>query len=222
MAHSAIELIAASASPLKPMVPTDSRSGRLLILLVAWRLRAIGSSSRRMPAPSSSTAISRTPPASSRTVTCVAPASSSLSTSSRTTEAGRSTTSPAAIWLISSSGSSRMGRRGRGVRTAFTGGILIFCGIGFCWVTQNHTTKRPRRAALLSPLWQALLPGLTLLIDRHCGAGGSCHLDAMLLAPKVVADIPILGLGLAGYVFATLDVLDGRLLSAAVAVDVGA
>src|ERR1700741_4446896 len=39
-----------------------------------------------------------------------APASSALSTSSRTTEAGRSTTSPAAIWLISSSGSSRMTR----------------------------------------------------------------------------------------------------------------
>ena len=37
-----------------------------------------------------------------------------MSTSSRTTEAGRSTTSPAAIWLISSSGSSRIGRRGAG------------------------------------------------------------------------------------------------------------
>ena len=35
-----------------------------------------------------------------------------MSTSSRTTEAGRSTTSPAAIWLTSSSGSSRIGRRG--------------------------------------------------------------------------------------------------------------
>src|SRR5450830_533034 len=120
MAHSAIELIAASASPLKPMVPTDSRSVRLLILLVAWRLKASGSSSRRMPAPSSSTAIRRTPPASNRTVTCVAPASSALSTNSRTTEAGRSTTSPAAIWLISASGSSRIGRRGEGDRAAFT------------------------------------------------------------------------------------------------------
>jgi hypothetical protein len=45
-------------------------------------------------------------------VTWVAPASSALSTSSRTTEAGRSTTSPAAIWLTSSSGSGRIGRRG--------------------------------------------------------------------------------------------------------------
>src|SRR5262249_21703968 len=63
------------------------------------------------PVPSSSTPMSRTPPAMRRTVTCVAPASRALSTSSRTTEAGRSTTSPAAIWLINSSGSSRMGRR---------------------------------------------------------------------------------------------------------------
>ena len=114
MAQSAIELMAASASPRKPMVATDSKSCRLPILLVAWRLNAIGNSSRTMPWPSSSTAISRTPPASSRTVTWLAPASRALSTSSRTTEAGRSTTSPAAIWLISSSGSSRIGRRGRG------------------------------------------------------------------------------------------------------------
>ena len=48
-----------------------------------------------------------------------APASMALSSSSRTTEAGRSTTSPAAIWLISSLGSSRIGRRMRGSRTAF-------------------------------------------------------------------------------------------------------
>ena len=102
------------------MVPTDSRSCRLLILLVAWRLKAIGNSPGRMPKPLSSTAIRRTPPANSRTVIWVAPASSALSTSSRTTEAGRSTTSPAAIWLISSSGSSRMGRRGAGEGTAFT------------------------------------------------------------------------------------------------------
>ena len=103
------------------MVPTDSRSSRLAILLVAWRLSAVDSSSRAMPAPSSSTAISRTPPASSRTVIWVAPASSALSTSSRTTEAGRSTTSPAAIWLISSSGSSRIGRRAAGEKAGFTG-----------------------------------------------------------------------------------------------------
>ena len=111
MDTSAMEQMAASASPLKPMVPTDSRSDRLAILLVALRLSAVGSSARWMPQPLSSTLMSRTPPACSRTVIYVAPASSALSTSSRTTEAGRSTTSPAAIWLMSSSGSSQVGRR---------------------------------------------------------------------------------------------------------------
>ena len=79
---------------------TVSRSARLAILLVAWRSSASGSSSAGMPAPSSSTTMLRTPPAVRRTVIDVAPASSALSTSSRTTEAGRSMTSPAAIWLI--------------------------------------------------------------------------------------------------------------------------
>ena len=117
-----MELIAAKASPRKPIVPTDSKSLKFVILLVAWRLRAMASSSGAMPTPSSSTAINRTPPADRRTVICVAPASSALSTSSRTTEAGRSTTSPAAIWLISSSGSSRMGRRVGG-----NSGSIVYC-----------------------------------------------------------------------------------------------
>ena len=100
------EAIAASASPRKPMVPTCSSSCRSRILLVAWRRRAMGSSSGGMPPPSSSTLMRRTPPAIRRTVIWRAPASRALSTSSRTTEAGRSTTSPAAIWLMSSSGRS--------------------------------------------------------------------------------------------------------------------
>src|ERR1700722_18024649 len=44
------------------------------------------------------------PPRSSSTLTRVAPASSEFSTSSLTTLAGRSTTSPAAIWLARSTG----------------------------------------------------------------------------------------------------------------------
>src|SRR5260363_18849 len=52
-----------------------------------------------MPQPSSVTAILLTPPASSITRSVRAPASSAFSTSSFTTDAGRSTTSPAAIWL---------------------------------------------------------------------------------------------------------------------------
>ena len=119
--NSDTELMAASASPRKPMVMTDSRSSRLPILLVAWRFKAVASSSGAMPPPSSSTAINRVPPPIRRRVMLRAPASMALSTNSRTTEAGRSTTSPAAIWLISSSGSSRMGRRaGAGVCWEFT------------------------------------------------------------------------------------------------------
>ena len=108
------ELMAAKASPRKPMVATDSKSSRLPILLVAWRFKATGSSSGAMPAPSSSTEIKRVPPANRRSVIWLAPASKALSSNSRTTEAGRSTTSPAAIWLINSSGSSRIGWRGKG------------------------------------------------------------------------------------------------------------
>jgi hypothetical protein len=44
----------------------------------------------------------------------------------------------------------------------------------------------------------------------------------MLLAAKVVSDIPEVGSGLAGHAFATLDVLGYRFLSAAVATDIGA
>mmetsp|Transcript_65226 Transcript_65226/g.154022 ORF Transcript_65226/g.154022 Transcript_65226/m.154022 type:complete len:278 (-) Transcript_65226:3802-4635(-) len=129
MAMSDTEAMAASASPRKPMVATDSRSCRLAILLVAWRLRASGSCATGMPQPSSSTTMARTPPAISLTWMLRAPASSALSTSSRTTEAGRSTTSPAAIWLISSSGSSRMTRGGAGSgRGTSIGRIIVSPG----------------------------------------------------------------------------------------------
>src|SRR5580692_11131640 len=57
-----------------------------------------------MPAPSSATAISAEPPPRISTLTERAPASSEFSTSSLTADAGRSTTSPAAIWLATCSG----------------------------------------------------------------------------------------------------------------------
>jgi hypothetical protein len=64
------------------------------------------------------TRISRTPPSSSWTSIRAAPASRLFSSNSLSTDAGRSTTSPAAIWLISSSGSGLMipilARRDRG------------------------------------------------------------------------------------------------------------
>ena len=121
---SATEAVAANASPRNPIVATCSSSSRLPILLVAWRFSAKANSFAGMPQPSSSTTMARTPPACRRSVIWVAPASSALSTSSRTTEAGRSMTSPAAIWLTSSSGNSRIGRRRGGACTAFIGRIV--------------------------------------------------------------------------------------------------
>ncbi len=108
---SATAAIEASASPRKPSDSTASSSSRLAILLVAWRVSASASSSRGMPPPLSATAIRRMPPPSSRTSMSLAPASRLFSTSSLTTDAGRSITSPAAIWLTRTSGSGRMVRR---------------------------------------------------------------------------------------------------------------
>ena len=67
------------------------------ILLVACRSSASRASSGSIPSPSSSTRISFLPPSSTATAMRRAPASSAFSTSSLTTDAGRSTTSPAAI-----------------------------------------------------------------------------------------------------------------------------
>jgi len=61
-----------------------------------------------MPQPSSVTWINPRPPASSATSIRVAPASIAFSTSSLTTDAGRSTTSPAAMRLATASGRRRM------------------------------------------------------------------------------------------------------------------
>jgi hypothetical protein len=110
--QSAIDAMAASASPRKPIVPTASRSAgcdlaRGMALQRQRQLVARDAACRR-PRPRSAHAAGQQPHRD-----LVAPASSALSTSSRTTEAGRSTTSPAAIWLISSSGSSGW-RRGAG------------------------------------------------------------------------------------------------------------
>ena len=58
-----------------------------------------------MPVPLSWTLMDLAPPCSMDTVICVAPASMAFSTSSLTTEAGRSTTSPAAICAATVGGS---------------------------------------------------------------------------------------------------------------------
>ena len=91
--------VAARASPRKPRVPMAARSSWVRSLEVAWRRKAVRASSRLMPQPSSLTRRKLMPPFCSSTVTVLAPASMAFSTSSFTTEAGRSTTSPAAIRL---------------------------------------------------------------------------------------------------------------------------
>jgi hypothetical protein len=88
-----------------------SRSSARTILLVACGASASGNSSGGMPTPSSVTRIRSRPPPSIVTSMRDAFASSAFSTSSFTTLAGRSTTSPAAIWLTRCVGSGRMGER---------------------------------------------------------------------------------------------------------------
>src|SRR5579872_6391871 len=91
-----------------PSVATLSRSSAFLIFDVAWRSKASMASSRTIPQPLSVIWISFLPPASTLILMRVAPASSEFSGISLTTEAGRSTTSPAAIWLATVSESTWM------------------------------------------------------------------------------------------------------------------
>jgi hypothetical protein len=91
------------ASPRNPMVSTVLMSSAVLILLVAWRIKARRTSLRLMPLPLSDTLMNVPGGPSVSTTISVAPASMAFSISSFTTDAGRSTTSPAAILLIVSS-----------------------------------------------------------------------------------------------------------------------
>ena len=92
-----------NASPRNPNVFKRSRSAASAILLVACRSSASRASSRVMPWPLSSIRMSARPPWRNSTSMRVAPASRAFSTSSFTTAAGRSITSPAAIWLATRS-----------------------------------------------------------------------------------------------------------------------
>ncbi len=100
--------IVGSASPRKPSVAIDSKSSAPLIFDVACRSKASSESSGFMPQPSSVIRIKRLPPDSVSIRIDRAPASSAFSSNSLTTEAGRSTTSPAAILLATFSGRIRM------------------------------------------------------------------------------------------------------------------
>ena len=107
------EAIDGSASPRKPNVATLSKSSASLIFDVACRSKASMASSRTMPHPLSTTWISLLPPASTLILIRAAPASSEFSSNSFTTEAGRSTTSPAAILLATASERTWMRPMGR-------------------------------------------------------------------------------------------------------------
>ena len=98
-----------TASPRKPRVLMDSRSSAQATLLVENLSKAYSTSAAGMPQPLSATRMYSVPPALISTDTSVAPASMEFSTSSFTTEAGRSTTSPAAILDETSGASSRIG-----------------------------------------------------------------------------------------------------------------
>src|SRR5437899_2711121 len=111
--------IVGKASPRNPRVAIESRSSADLSLLVAWRSNARSASSCDIPWPSSITRIMRLPPTSTSTRIVFAPASMAFSRSSFTTDAGRSTTSPAAILFATASGSMR-------IRLISFGGFLLF------------------------------------------------------------------------------------------------
>ena len=100
------EAMEGMASPRKPSVRIRKRSAWLLILLVACRRRAKATSSCAIPSPLSVIRIDFNPASSISTTIWLAPASIEFSTNSLTTLAGRSITSPAAIWLAKTSGNS--------------------------------------------------------------------------------------------------------------------
>ena len=92
------------ASPRKPSVPMDMRSSSPVSSTgsfdVAWRSIATRSSSADMPQPSSAMRISDMPALTTWMWMFLAPASIAFSTNSFRAEAGRSTTSPAAMRLM--------------------------------------------------------------------------------------------------------------------------
>ena len=100
------DAIDGNASPRKPIYVIFCKlsSGNFD---VAWRIIARCKSSRDIPEPLSTTDISVRPPSVTSTTIWSAPASSAFSTNSLTTDAGRSTTSPAAIWFTKKSGNTR-------------------------------------------------------------------------------------------------------------------
>ena len=158
---------------------------------------------RVMPWPSSLTRISAAPPSRRSTVTVRAPASSAFSTSSFTAEAGRSTTSPAAILLTSASGSRRMrSRRSRCARGPASDGCCCHfasrfsASIGVRWArsrlasssrqrvgrrqrTGRAARRRRRRSSPAPAPRSAASSALARAITRDRQPGQPRHLDAV-------------------------------------------
>ncbi len=117
----------------------------------ASRSRAARAPGASRPAPCRSrrrsTSISSSPPAESRTATWLAPASSAFSTSSLSALAGRSTTSPAAMRLISSDGSLLIDMLRVLAQSEAAGEALIFRGnsVRIQWEVFNRLVKRRQR-----------------------------------------------------------------------------
>ena len=119
------------ASPRKPNEAISYRSSKSSILLVANRSKAKGTSSRGMPCPLSSIRTPAQPPFSNDIRTAVAPASREFSSSSLTMEAGRSMTSPAAIFRVNSLGQ-EMYLAFHGSLSGTRAGILYFSAPASC------------------------------------------------------------------------------------------
>ena len=98
------------------------------IFEVAWRSSASAKSSPAMPMPSSATRIRVLPPSETAISIRAAPASIAFSTSSFTAEAGRSTTSPAAIRLAAASERRRI-RAGSPIMLRW----WLFIPLGIAW-----------------------------------------------------------------------------------------
>src|SRR4029079_12345773 len=100
--------ILGNASPRNPNGATACRSAADRILLVACRSRDSSASSRSILQPSSITRTSEIPPHRITVSILRAPASMLFSINSFTSDAGRSTTSPAATWLATVSDNNRI------------------------------------------------------------------------------------------------------------------
>ena len=168
-------LALASASPRNPNVRMLLRSSSRTSLLVAKRVAASARSGGLIPPPSSATVRRRIPPAWHWTSMVVEPASRLFSISSLAIEAGRCTTSPAAILSTTSLGRGWI-RAGAGTGTAV--GAAAPGAAGWAWPPGGVDVAISRSYAYLdeiSPLlcgmvWSAAPPPFVHVILAVCAS----------------------------------------------------